>query len=74
MAAYFRQQVIIFLILLLVPAINLSSMTHSRLRQRVAEIGVRRSFGATRGGVMGQIVAENLVLTLMAEWSDCCSV
>lgn len=66
MAAYFRQQVIIFLILLLVPAINLSSMTHSRLRQRVAEIGVRRSFGATRGGVMGQIVAENLVLTLMA--------
>lgn len=54
------------LILLLVPAINLSSMTHSRLRQRVAEIGVRRSFGATRGGVMGQIVAENLVLTLMA--------
>lgn len=66
MAAYFRQQVIIFLILLLVPAINLSSMTYSRLRQRVAEIGVRRSFGATRGGVMGQIVAENLVLTLMA--------
>ena len=66
MAGYFRQQVIIFLILLLVPAINLSSMTHSRLRQRVAEIGVRRSFGATRGGVMGQIVAENLVLTLMA--------
>lgn len=50
MAGYFRQQVIIFLILLLVPAINLSSMTHSRLRQRVAEIGVRRSFGATRGG------------------------
>ena len=48
MAAYFRQQVIVFLILLLVPAINLSSMTHSRLRQRVAEIGVRRSFGATR--------------------------
>lgn len=41
-------------------------VTHSRLRQRVAEIGVRRSFGATRGGVMGQIVAENLVLTLMA--------
>lgn len=66
MAGYFRQQVIIFLILLLVPAINLSSMTHSRLRQRVAEISVRRSFGATRGGVMGQIVAENLVLTLMA--------
>ena len=30
-----RQRIIIFVILLLVPAINLSSMTQSRLRQRV---------------------------------------
>ena len=37
-----RQRLIIFIILLIVPAINLSSMTQSRLRQRVAEIGVRR--------------------------------
>ena len=43
-----RERVIIFIILLLVPAINLSSMTQSRLRQRVAEIGVRRAFGSTR--------------------------
>ena len=66
MKAFFRRHLIIFLILLLVPAINLSSMTHSRLRQRVSEIGVRRSFGATRSEVMGQIVAENMVLTLVA--------
>ena len=32
-----RQRLIIFIILLIVPAINLSSMTQSRLRQRVAE-------------------------------------
>ena len=61
-----RQRVVIFVILLIVPAINLSSMTQSRLRQRVAEIGVRRAFGSTRLELMGQIVAENLVVTLLA--------
>jgi putative ABC transport system permease protein len=57
---------VIFVILLIVPAINLSSMTQSRLRQRVAEIGVRRAFGSTRTELMGQILAENLVVTLLA--------
>ena len=41
-------------------------MTQSRLRQRVAEIGVRRAFGSTRLELMGQIIAENLVVTLLA--------
>ena len=45
---------------------HLSSMTQSRLRQRVAEIGVRRAFGSTRLELMGQIIAENLVVTLLA--------
>ena len=66
LAADRRQRVVIFAILLLVPAINLSSMTHSRLRQRVAEVGVRRAFGSTRVEMIWQIVAENLVVTLMA--------
>ncbi|WP_418696600.1 ABC transporter permease [Bacteroides sp.] len=61
-----RQRLIIFIILLIVPAINLSSMTQSRLRQRVSEIGVRRAFGSTRLELMGQIITENLVVTLMA--------
>ncbi|MDE6348986.1 MAG: ABC transporter permease, partial [Bacteroides sp.] len=61
-----RQRLILFIILLIVPAINLSSMTQSRLRQRVSEVGVRRAFGSTRMEVMGQILAENLVVTLLA--------
>lgn len=61
-----RQRIVIFVILLIVPAINLSSMTQSRLRQRVSEIGVRRAFGSTRMELIGQIVAENLVMTLLA--------
>lgn len=54
------------LFFLIIPAINLSSMTQSRLRQRVAETGVRRSFGSTRGNIMWQVLAENLVLTCIA--------
>ena len=61
-----RSRWIIFLILLIVPAINLSSMTQSRLRQRVSEIGLRRAFGSTRGELMGQILGENLIVTLLA--------
>ncbi len=61
-----RQRLIVFVILLLVPAINLSSMTQSRLRQRVSEIGVRRAFGSTRLELMGQIIAENFWVTLIA--------
>jgi len=66
LAAHRRQQLIIFLILLIVPAINISSMTQSRLRQRVSEIGVRRAFGSTRMEVMSQIIAENFIVTIMA--------
>ena len=64
--AHRRQQFIIFLILLIVPAINISSMTQSRLHPRVSEIGVRRAFGSTRTELMMQIIAENFIVTLIA--------
>lgn len=57
---------LIIAILLLVPAINLSSMTLSRMRKRMAEIGVRKAFGATGGELIRQIFFENLILTLIA--------
>ena len=56
----------VFLILLVVPAINLSSMTHSRMRKRMAEIGVRKAFGATSAELVNQVFVENLLLTLAA--------
>ena len=61
-----RSRLMTYLILLIVPAINLSSMTQSRLRQRVSEIGVRRAFGCNRMELMGQILMENMVVTLLA--------
>lgn len=56
----------VILILLVVPAINLSSMTLSRMRRRTAEIGVRKAFGATGRELMRQVFLENLLLTIFA--------
>jgi putative ABC transport system permease protein len=56
---------IVLSILLLVPAINLSGMTLSRMKKRMPEIGVRKAFGATTGDLMRQVLSENLVLTLI---------
>ena len=58
--------VAVLLVLLIVPAINLSGMTHSRMRRRMAEIGVRKAFGATGGELLRQVFVENLVLTIVA--------
>lgn len=54
----------IYAILLLVPAINLSSLLHSRMRRRISEIGVRRAFGCTRRRVISDIIWENFLVTL----------
>ena len=55
---------VIFAILMLLPAINLGSLTRGSLRHRVSEIGVRRAFGATRNSIVKQIFGENLIITL----------
>ncbi|GHT32144.1 ABC transporter permease [Bacteroidia bacterium] len=55
----------IFLILLLVPAISLSGMADSRMERRLAEMGVRRAFGAPRSSLMGQVFSENFLFTLL---------
>lgn len=56
---------IIYLLLMILPAINLSSMTRSRLRHRESEIGVRRAFGASRLSILNQLLGENLIITLI---------
>ncbi|MDD2951577.1 MAG: ABC transporter permease [Parabacteroides sp.] len=52
------------LLFLLVPALNLSGLSASRIQERVGELGIRKAFGATRATLMGQIFLENMVLML----------
>ena len=56
---------LLLLVLLLVPALNLSGMIASRMESRLAEMGVRKSFGAGRNKLLGQVMWENLLLTLL---------
>ncbi len=56
---------LMLLVLLLVPALNLSGMIASRMESRLSEMGVRKSFGAGRSKLLGQVMWENLLLTLL---------
>ncbi len=60
-----RQYGIIILVLLLVPALNLSGMIAGRMDTRMMEIGVRKSYGASRTVLLNQVLVENLTLTLI---------
>jgi putative ABC transport system permease protein len=53
------------LLFLLLPTVNLVNVNLSRILERAPEIGVRRSFGASRATLVGQFLVENLVLTLL---------
>ncbi|NDW12418.1 ABC transporter permease [Bacteroides sp. 214] len=55
----------ILLALLIIPAVNLAGMVSSRMEKRLAEMGVRKSFGASRGVLLWQVLVENLLLTTL---------
>lgn len=59
------KSIFIFVVLLLVPAINLSGLSLSRIKRRMAEIGVRKAFGAKRYTILLQVLYENLVTSLI---------
>lgn len=60
-----RTRYILYVVLLLIPAINLSAMLRGRLRHRVSEIGVRRAFGAKKSDIVNQLLGENLIITFI---------
>ena len=55
---------LLMLLLLLLPAINLSGLVSNRMESRVAEMGIRKAFGAKRRWLLNEVIHENLVLTL----------
>ena len=55
----------ILLALLFIPALNLGGMISSRMDSRIAELGIRKAYGATRRRLLEQVLYENLLLTLL---------
>lgn len=57
---------IVFLgLFILLPTLNLININISRIMERSAEIGVRKSFGADSATILWQFVFENVILTLI---------
>lgn len=59
-----QQYILTLIVLLIVPAVNLSGLTLSRMRKRLSEIGVRKAFGAPRRELMTQVLSENMLYSL----------
>ena len=53
------------LLFMLLPALHLVNLNIGRIEERTSEIGVRKSFGASTRTLVGQFVAENVLLTLV---------
>lgn len=52
-----------FLVLLLIPAMNLSGMVAGRMEGRLPELGVRKTYGARPATLLRGLLWENLILT-----------
>lgn len=57
--------IVALLVVLIIPALNVSGLIGSRMDRMASELGVRRSFGANRRKLMGMVLTENLILTLI---------
>ena len=51
MSALLRPAILVLLVLLIIPAINIGGMISGQMDRRVAEVAVRRSFGATKDSI-----------------------
>jgi len=60
-----RKMIFVLAVLLLIPAINLSSFSLSRMKKRTEEIGVRKAFGAKKHVILIQVLYENLITSLI---------
>jgi putative ABC transport system permease protein len=56
---------ILLLLFMLFPALNLVNINISRMVERASEIGIRKSFGASKKIIVVQFLIENIIITLL---------
>ncbi|WP_232424983.1 ABC transporter permease [Algoriphagus resistens] len=56
----------IALFILIIACINFMNLTTARSMSRLKEIGVKKSMGASRGGLFTQFIVESMLLTFLA--------
>ena len=57
---------LIAIFILLIACINFMNLTTARSVKRAREIGVRKAIGAERGSLIGQFIAESMMITAVA--------
>ena len=55
----------VVLLVLMLPVLHLVNINISRIEERADEIGVRKAFGGSSRTLVGQFIAENVLLTLV---------
>ncbi|MFT5143557.1 MAG: putative ABC transport system permease protein, partial [Thalassolituus oleivorans] len=63
---YVRVMGIVGLLILLIAAINFTNLATARSAQRAREIGVRKTFGGSRGGLAAQFISESMATSMAA--------
>lgn len=56
---------VVILVLLVIPAVNIVTLSTANIETRAGEIALRRALGASKGQAFLQMVGENLVLVLL---------
>lgn len=61
----YLKMIFVFSILIIIPAINLLSISMSRIKKRTEEIGIRKAFGAKRHVIIVQVLYENMITSFI---------
>ncbi len=65
LSSFYIRQIVLLCLFFFVPAVNIASLTHSRMKKRIAEIGLRKAYGANNSHILNQVVWESLLFTLI---------
>jgi putative ABC transport system permease protein len=60
-----RWLIALAVLFMVLPAVNMVNLNLSRIMERASEIGIRKAFGAPVLALVGQLIAENVLLTII---------